>query len=65
MLTIIRKIFFFAARHNINILMHHVPGHFNTNADLLSRLQVPQFLRSNPQADARQTDVPIEAWKIL
>ena len=54
MLRLMRCIFFFAASNNINILMRHIPGYLNVNADLLSRLQVREFLRSNPSSIGQQ-----------
>ena len=62
MLRIIRKIFFFAARYNINILLFHIAGCLNVDADLLSRLQVLEFRQRNVEADVEATLVPEDVW---
>ena len=62
MMRLVRALFFHAANLNINIIMSHIPGKLNTNADLLSRFQVEEFLRSNPSADPEPTVLPEEVW---
>ena len=42
--------------------MYHIPGKLNTNADLLSRFQVEEFLRLNPTADTEPTILQDEVW---
>ena len=62
MLKLLRSIFFFAARNNINIMVRHIPGFLNTDADLLSRLQVHEFLRQHPTAERHPTPVKDRVW---
>jgi hypothetical protein len=64
MMRLIRALFFFAAAHNINILMHHIPGTTNVNADFLSRLQVNKFRQSHPMADEQPTIIPAQVWDV-
>ena len=64
MLAIIRTMFFFAAKHNINILMRHIPGVNNRDADMLSRFQVHAFKADNPLADEWPTEIPHQVWDI-
>lgn len=61
---IIRALFKFTARHNINLLMKHIPGSTNVNADLLSRLQVHQFQSRNPFAQPTPSLIPTQVWRI-
>ena len=63
-MTVIRKLFFVCARHNISILAKHVPGHFNDQADALSRLQVERFNHLHPTAATNPTSVPATIWNI-
>ena len=63
-MTVIRKLFFVCARHNISILAKHIPGHFNDQADALSRLQVARFNHLHPTAAKNPTSVPATIWNI-
>ena len=63
-MKIIRAMFLFCARKNINVLMKHIPGVRNQSADLLSRFQVAKFRQLQPTADSFSTPVPREAWHI-
>ena len=63
-MDLIRKFFLFTAKNNINILIQHVPGHFNKSADLLSRLQVAAFKQLNPNADAEPSEIPNLVWTL-
>ena len=63
-MDLIRKFFLFTAKNNINVLIQHVPGHFNKSADYLSRLQVAQFKRLNPNADPTPTEVSHLVWSL-
>ena len=65
MMALIRKLFFFTAEHNINLLLQHVNGTDNVYADLLSRLQVAQFLALCQDAAKEQTFIPDFIWEIL
>ena len=62
MMRLVRAMFFHAANLNLNIIMSHIPGKLNTNADLLSRFQVEEFQRLNPTADPEPTVLPEEVW---
>jgi hypothetical protein len=64
MMKIIRSLFFFTAKRNINLLMAHIRGVDNTNADLLSRLQVHQFRHNCPDADLHPTVLAQEVWDL-
>jgi len=59
---LIRKLFLFAAKNNINIIFKHVPGHFNTLADCLSRFQVGKFKLLHGHADSQLSAVPKDVW---
>ena len=65
MMKIIRSLFFFTAKRNINLLMAHIRGTDNVNADLLSRLQVQQFRRNCPDADLHPTVVADQVWDLV
>ena len=62
MMRLVRALFFHAANLNLNVVMSHIPGKLNTNADLLSRFQVVEFLRLNPTADMEPTILQDEVW---
>ena len=42
----------------------HIRDHYNVLADLLSRLQVEEFLRRHPVADKQATYFPQDLWDI-
>jgi hypothetical protein len=44
--------------HNIHFSAEHIPGLFNTAADLLSRLQISRFLTLFPLMDSNSYPVP-------
>ena len=62
MMRLVRALFFHAASLNLNIIMSHISGKLNTNADLLSCFQVEEFLRLNPTADPEPTVLAEEVW---
>ena len=64
MMSVIRSLFYFTAKLNINLLMAHVPGTDNINADLLSRLQVQAFKLNHPSADPYPTPLPDQVWDL-
>lgn len=64
-MSLIRHLFLFTARLNINILLQHIPGHTNIAADLLSRLQVRRFKQRLQSADESPTPVEPTIWTIL
>ena len=39
-MTVVRELFYVSTNYSINISFRHIPGKFNINTDLLSRLQV-------------------------
>ena len=45
---------------NIHFKAQHVPGLLNTQADLLSRLQVDAFRRQTPWAKERPVCLPVD-----
>ena len=64
MMRIIRAISFKAATVNLNLVLSHVPGKQNVDADMLSRFQVQEFLQRNPEADREPTFLDPEAWNL-
>ena len=59
-----RHLFLFAANHNFNLLIKHIPGRHNTLADLLSRLQVQQFLQLHVNAKPFPAVINHAIWKL-
>ena len=64
-MTLVRFLFLFTARLNINVLMQHIPGHSNTAADALSRLQVARFHQIYLAANPHPSPLAQEVWSIL
>ena len=64
MMRLVRCIFKHAAARNMNVIMAHVPGKENIDADLLSRFQVDEFRQRNPSADPEPTVLPEEVWDL-
>ena len=64
-MKLVRYLFLFSARLNLNILMQHIPGHTNLSADALSRLQVHRFRQLVPGAHLHPSSLPPELWHIL
>ena len=64
-MRLVRFLFLFSARLNLNILMQHDPGLSNSAADALSRLQVWRFHRLVPHANQTPSPVAPEIWSIL
>jgi hypothetical protein len=64
MMAVVRALFFRAARLNLNVILSHVAGVDNSDADLLSRLQVQEFLNANPDADEVPTPLGEDAWNL-
>ena len=63
-MRLVRALFLFSARHNINILMEHIAGHNNYLADSLSRLQVDKFKHHCPEADHQPTSISPTIWEL-
>lgn len=64
-MKLIRSLFLFSARNNINIIMEHVPGHHNNVSDALSRLQVVKFHRLCPDAEVTPSVIPHSIWTLF
>ena len=64
-MTLLRALFFFCAKHNIHLQFAHLPGKRNILADSLSRLQVERFKRLHTQANADPTLLPPTIWGLL
>ena len=62
-MRILRYLFFFLAKRNINVRLKHIYGYRNTHADSLSRLQVDAVKTS--QFDPLPMAVPDHIWNIL
>jgi hypothetical protein len=61
-MALIRSLSFIAATHNFQYKITHIPGITNVAADLLSRLQVPEFRTRFPNSSPSPTPVlPIPA----
>ena len=56
-MKLVRALFLFSAKNNINILMQHIPGNFNILADHLSRLQVAKFHKLSDNMDQTPTKI--------
>ena len=63
-MRLVRALFLRTARVNANLILRHIPGHDNTSADLLSRLQVHRFFDLNPSAAETPTPLPPEVWQL-
>ena len=44
---LVRGLFLFTAKTNVNILFTHIPGNINYLSDSLSRLQVAKFRQAH------------------
>ena len=64
-MRLIRAIFLFTAKHNTNLLLHHIQGHKNCLADALSRLQVKKFFKAHPTCAKLQSTLPPEVWDLF
>ena len=62
---LIRTLFLYIAKRNVNIRLEHVFGYSNVKADLLSRLQVTEFLRKYPDMEMTKTVLDERVWDIL
>ena len=63
-MSLVRKLFFIAAKHNFTVNVKHIPGTNNSIADALSRLQMAKFFKLAPSASPRGTLIPPQAWNI-
>ena len=62
---LIRRLFFFIAKRNINLIILHIAGKSNSYADSLSRLQVDRFRARCPDAQDMPTIIPASIWSLL
>ena len=62
LMVLVRKLFLFLARNNTHLILRHLPGKLNKQADALSRFQVNQFFYLNPVANPTPSLIPIMAW---
>ena len=63
-MRLVRALFLFTAKLNINVLMHRIPGQINVLADALSRLQVNKFRLHHPTADHTLTPISSDVWQL-
>ena len=63
-MSIVRAMFFIAAKNNFTVNIKHIPGIDNSIADSLSRFQMPRFRQLAPKAAPLETVIPPEAWNI-
>ena len=63
-MRLIRALFTYTAKANINILFQHISGHSNYLADCLSRLQVNQFRKAHQHASIQQSHPPDSIWEL-
>ena len=64
-MKLVRHLFLFCARLNINVLMLHIPGHSNNAADALSRLQVNRFHLLLKSAHRAPSAINPVVWTLL
>jgi hypothetical protein len=64
LMRLIRPLFLHSARSNTNLLLIHIPGHSNTLADHLSRLQVRRFHAAHPTAYPAPSPTPPDIWHL-
>ena len=64
LMQLVRALFFFGAKMNINIMVQHVLGHSNALADSLSRFDLQRFRRLHPHADIGPTPINPEVWNL-
>ena len=58
-MSLIRQLFYLAARYQFDLRLIHVPGKDNVAADLLSRLRVSEFAEGFPGSDVIGAVVPV------
>ena len=64
LMRLLRHLYFRAFKNNCNVLLTHIPGKYNIQADLLSRLQVDKFKQISPAAEITPTPIPARVWSI-
>lgn len=63
-MSLLRNLFYIAAKHEFTVNVKHIPGVNNTLADRLSRLQLDKFRNMAPNADKEPTKVPKDLWPV-
>ena len=63
-MRLVRPMFLWAAKRNVNIILRHIPGEHNDLADSLSRLQVQRFRQLHPTAVAVPCHIPSDVWDV-
>ena len=61
---LMRRLMILSLSQNIHFRAEHIPGISNTAADLLTRLQVQEFMTRFPHMDKAPTQVPQSLIKI-
>ena len=64
MMKLIRILFLFCARRNINLSLRHIYGFKNCKADALSRLNISLFKQLHPTAEEEPSQVPTTTWEL-
>ena len=64
LMKLVRHLFLYCSKNNINIMFEHLPGHHNVLADCLSRLQVDRFRALHPGAEMEPSVIPQTVWEI-
>ena len=64
MMHLIRALFMFTAKHNINVLFQHIPGYTNVLADFLYRLQVKNLQSRHQSAIREPTPIAPDVWQL-
>lgn len=59
-MILIRHLVLLSLKYNVMLKSEHIAGRLNTEADLLSRLQIDRFLQMAPSADKQPTQIPQE-----
>ena len=57
-MSLLRRLTWITVTHNFIIRAAHIPGHFNTIADSLSRFSFQKFRQLAPEAEVHPTPVP-------
>lgn len=64
LMSLVRKVFMFAALNDFSISLKHIHGHSNAAADALSRFQMERFRGLMPDADQNPTPIPVTVWDV-
>ena len=63
-MSLLRNLFFIAAKNEFTVNVKHIPGINNTLADRLSRLQLDKFGNIALDAVKQQTKVLNDLWPV-